>query len=67
VTVETDVAFDDPGEHTVSAGDRSVTVTVGEPTTETGTEPLPVDGQPGFGAVAAVLALFGLGLLSRRE
>ena len=68
-TVETDVAFDDPGERTVSAGNQSITLTVEESTaeTDTQTEPPIVDEQPGFGPVAAVLALVGLGLLAGRE
>lgn len=69
MTVETEIAFDDPGEHTVSAGNRSVIVTVGEPTagTDTPAEPPTVGDQPGFGVVAAVLVLLGLGLLAGRE
>lgn len=68
-TVEASVAFDNSGERTVSAGNQSAVVTVDESTTgtDTQTEPPAVDEQPGFGVVAAVLALAGLGLLAGRE
>lgn len=68
-TVETTISFDEPGEHTVSAGDRSATVTVTESTTtaetDTETEPPIPDEQPGFGVIAAVFALLSLGLILR--
>ena len=63
-------AFDEPGEYTVSAGDRSATVTVPESTTTVGTDtetepPIP-DEQPGFGVIAAVFALLSFGLIPRK-
>lgn len=60
------LTFEEPGEHTVNVGNRTVTVTVGEQATEPLPEPpetpLPV---PGFGVPAALLALLVAALLAR--
>ncbi len=62
VAVETTVTFDSAGEYTVSAGERSRTVTV----EHAATEPVTVDDQPGFGPAVAFVALTA-GLLARRR
>ena len=78
-TVETTATFDSPGEHEVTAGGRSATVTVTEETatpgptatgtaggTDDGTTPSMNDG-PGLGAVPAVVALVAASLFLRRR
>ncbi len=65
--VETAVSFDERGERTVSAGDRSVQVTVQGPVAEeTEGEPAAVEDQPGFGIAIALVALAGVTLFARR-
>ncbi len=62
-TVETSVSFDESGERTVSAGDRSITVAVRgsaestDDAAEAEPDPIVVEDQPGFGPAVAVLAV----------
>ena len=62
-TLERSVSFDEPGAYTVSAGDRSTTVRVGE----TGGIDAGIEEQPGFGVGAAVIALFASALVAGRR
>ncbi len=68
VVVEAAVAFEEGGERTVSAGDRSVVVTVGEPGADNEAEPEPsvTEEQPGFGIAVALFALAAITLFARR-
>lgn len=78
-TVETTTTFDAAGDHEVTAGERSVTVTITEETVtpdptatagrangDGGRTPAVSDGA-GFGAVGAVVALLGAALFARRR
>lgn len=73
-TLAVDVTIDDPGDHVVRAGDRSLTLSVADPTTTTGTTAPPstatttTTGQGGLGPLVALLvALSALGALAHRR
>jgi PGF-CTERM protein len=80
-TVSVETSFDAPGDYTISAGERSTTVTVHDETANVVTptagsdDTSPVDGRAtptesdgaGFGAGVAVLAVLGSLLLARRR
>ena len=65
-TVETTVTFESRGEYTVSAGERSRTVTVSDVETEVETADPVIEDQPGFGPAVALVALV-VGALARRR
>ena len=68
--IETTVSFDESGERTVSAGDRTTTLTVGQPVAETGSGPDPsvIEDQSGIGPAPVIaLAVFVAALFVVRD